>query len=160
MRPRPKARNVVYRLERQQIVPRPRDEVFAFFAEAKNLERLTPAFLNFRILSPLPIELRSGALIDYQIRLGGFPMHWLTRIESFEAPVRFIDVQLSGPYRYWHHVHEFQDTPGGTRVIDRVTYALPFGFLGGLAHRLLVRRALERIFKYRQQRLTELFPDA
>lgn len=148
----------MYQLERQQFVPRPRDEVFAFFTEARNLEKLTPAFLNFRILNPLPIELRGGTLIDYQIRLGGLPMRWRTRIESFEAPERFVDVQLSGPYRCWRHVHEFEDMPGGTRVIDSVTYALPFGFVGVLADRLLVRRLLERIFEYRQRRLAELFP--
>ena len=85
-------------------------------------------------------------------------MRWRTRIESFEAPERFVDVQLSGPYRCWRHVHEFEDMPGGTRVTDSVTYALPFGFVGALAHRLLVRRLLERIFEYRQQRLAELFP--
>ena len=84
-------------------------------------------------------------------------MRWRIRIETFAAPVRFIDVQRSGPYRYWHHVHEFQDTPRGTQsVVDRVTYALPFGFLGALAHRLLVPRTLERIFEYRQRRLVEL----
>ena len=151
------AENVAFRLERRQFVPRPRDEVFAFFAEARNLEALTPAFLNFRILTPLPLEMRSGALIDYQIRLAGWPMRWRTRIESFEAPVRFVDVQLSGPYRCWRHEHEFEDLLGGTQVIDRVTYALPFGLLGALAHRLVVRRTLERIFAYRQKRLAELF---
>ena len=156
----PGVRNAVHRLERQQFVPRPRDEVFAFFAEAQNLEMLTPAFLNFRILTPLPLDMRSGTLIDYQIRLGGVPMRWRTRIETFEAPVRFVDVQLAGPYRTWHHVHEFQDAPGGTLVTDRVDYALPFGFLGALAHRLFVRRALKRIFDYRQQRLAEIFPGA
>ena len=150
----------MHRLERRQFVPRPRDEVFAFFAEARNLEMLTPAFLNFRILTPLPLDMRSGTLIDYRIRLGGVPMRWRTRIETFEAPLRFTDVQLSGPYRYWHHLHEFQDAPGGTQVIDRVTYALPFGFLGALAHRLFVRGALERIFDYRQQRLAEIFPSS
>ena len=148
----------MHRLERQQFVPRPREEVFAFFADAQNLEMLTPAFLNFRILTPLPLDMRSGTLIDYQIRLGGIPMRWRTRIETFEAPVRFVDVQLAGPYRTWHHVHEFQDVPGGTLVTDRVDYALPFGFLGALAHRLFVRRALKRIFDYRQQRLGEIFP--
>lgn len=158
MTARPGVRDTVHRLERQQFVPRPRDEVFAFFAEAQNLEMLTPAFLNFRILTPLPLDMRSGTLIDYQIRLGGIPMRWRTRIETFEAPVRFVDVQLAGPYRIWHHVHEFQDAPGGTLVTDRVDYALPFGFLGALAHRLFVRRALKRIFDYRQQRLAEIFP--
>ena len=150
--------NAVHRLERQQFVPRPRDEVFAFFAAAQNLETLTPAFLNFRILTPLPLDMRSGALIDYQIRLGGVPMRWRTRLETFEPPLRFVDVQLSGPYHAWRHLHEFEDAPGGTRVIDRVTYALPLGFLGALAHRLFVRRTLERIFDYRQQRLAEMFP--
>ena len=148
----------MHRLERQQFVPRPRDEVFGFFSDAQNLGMLTPAFLNFRILTPLPLDMRSGILIDYQIRLGGIPMRWRTRIETFEAPVRFVDVQLAGPYRTWRHVHEFQDAPGGTLVTDRVDYALPFGFLGALVHRLFVRRALTRIFDYRQQRLTEIFP--
>ncbi len=147
----------MHRLERQHFVPRPRDEVFAFFSEARNLDMLTPAFLDFRILTPLPLDMRRGALIDYRIRLGGVPMRWRTRIETFEPTVRFVDVQLSGPYRYWHHVHEFQDAPGGTWVIDQVTYALPCGFLGALAHRLFVRRTLERIFDYRQQRLVEIF---
>ena len=154
---RPGAKNAVHRLERQQFVPRPRDEVFAFFAEAQNLDMLTPAFLNFRILTPLPLDMRSGTLIDYQLRLGGVPMRWRTRIETFEAPLRFVDVQLSGPYRTWCHLHEFQAVPGGTRVIDRVTYALPFGLLGALAHRLFVRRTLQRIFDYRHQRLAEIF---
>lgn len=153
----PGLRDAVHRLERQQFVPRPRDEVFAFFTEARNLDRLTPAFLHFRILTPMPLDMRRGTLIDYQIRLGGVPMRWRTRIETFEAPARFVDVQLSGPYRTWRHLHEFHDAPGGTRVIDRVTYALPFGFLGVLAHRLFVRRTLERIFDYRQQRLAEIF---
>ena len=156
----PGVRDTVHRLEREQFVPRPRDEVFAFFAEAQNLEMLTPAFLNSRILTPLPPDMRSGTLIDYQIRLGGIPMRWRTRIETFEAPVRFVDVQLAGPYRTWRHVHEFQDAPGGTLVTDRVDYALPFGFLGALAHRLFVRRVLKRIFDFRQQRLAEIFPGA
>ena len=155
-----RVKDAVHQLERKQFVPRPRDEVFAFFAEARNLETLTPAFLNFRILTPLPLAMHGGTLIDYQIRLSGIPMRWRTRIETFEPPVRFVDVQLSGPYRYWHHAHEFQDAPGGTWVIDRVTYALPFGILGKLAHWLFVRRALERIFEFRQQRLAEIFPGA
>lgn len=156
----PGVRNAVHRLERQQFVPRSREEVFAFFADAQNLEMLTPAFLNFRILTPLPLDMCSGALIDYQIRLGGIPTRWRTRIETFEAPERFVDVQLAGPYRTWRHVHEFQEAPGGTLVTDRVAYALPFGFLGALAHRLFVRRALQRIFDYRQQRLAEIFASA
>jgi ligand-binding SRPBCC domain-containing protein len=151
-----------YSLERRQLIPRPRREVFGFFAEAANLERLTPGFLHFRILTPQPIRLRPGTLIDYRLRLYGVPLRWQTRIERFEPPQRFTDTQIAGPYRRWHHRHEFVEVPGGTLVIDRVHYELPFGPLGILVHRLVVRGMLERIFAYRQERLAELFqaPDA
>jgi ligand-binding SRPBCC domain-containing protein len=140
-----------YRLERSQWVPRPRAEVFAFFSEAENLERITPAFLRFRILTPRPIRIAPGALIDYRLRLHGVPLRWRTRIETFEPGVAFTDVQLSGPYKRWHHRHEFADEAGGTRMRDIVDYELPFGPLGALAHALFVRRSVERIFDYRQQ---------
>jgi len=147
-----------YLLERFQLVPCPRDDVFAFFAKAANLETLTPAFLNFEILTPQPIAIQQGTLIDYKLRLFRIPFHWHTRIDLFEPPWRFADRQIRGPYRHWYHVHEFQDVPGGTQMRDRVEYALPFGFLGRLMHRLIVRRTLERIFDYRYNRLCALFP--
>ena len=147
-----------YQLERQQLIPRPRDVVFAFFAEAANLEILTPEFLQFQILTPMPIVMQPGTLIDYTLKLFHISFHWQTRIETFDPPLRFTDVQLSGPYQRWHHLHEFHETPGGTLVLDRVDYALPFGYLGTLAHVGWVRRSLDRIFDYRQQRLAELFP--
>jgi ligand-binding SRPBCC domain-containing protein len=138
-------------LERTQLVPRPRAEVFAFFADAHNLERLTPGFLRFQILTPAPIELRPGALIDYRLSLFGVGFRWQTEIEVYEPGVRFVDVQLQGPYRRWHHTHTFADAPGGTLIGDRVEYELPLGPLGELAHRLVVRRQVETIFEHRRE---------
>jgi ligand-binding SRPBCC domain-containing protein len=147
-----------YRLERVQLIPRARDEMFAFFAEAANLERLTPGFLHFRILTPGRIRMQPGTLIDYQLQLYAVPFRWRTRIETFEPPQRFTDVQLVGPYRRWHHLHEFFEVPGGTLVVDRVNYELPLGVFGTLAHELFVRRLLDGIFAYRRERLQALFP--
>jgi ligand-binding SRPBCC domain-containing protein len=141
----------VHLLEQAQLVPRPRAEVFAFFADAGNLERLTPPFLHFEILTPGPIAMRPGTLIDYRLSLFGLPFAWRTRIEVFEPGVRFVDVQLRGPYRRWRHTHTFADAPGGTQIGDRVEYALPLGPLGELAHALLVRRQLDAIFSHRRR---------
>lgn len=136
-------------LLREQILPGPPAEVFEFYADAGNLERITPTWLGFRINTPQPIKMRPGALIEYRLRLHGLPVRWLTRIETWEPGERFVDVQVKGPYRLWHHTHTFEAHAEGTRVRDEVRYALPFGPLGELAHRLLVRRELERIFDFR-----------
>ncbi len=150
-------RNDVYTIDRTQLVPRPRAEVFPFFADAANLERLTPPFLSFHILTPLPIAMEPGALIDYRIKLFGVPMTWRTRIESFEPGERFVDVQLKGPYKLWRHTHTFRDVPGGTEIRDHVEYALPLGPLGRIAHALMVKRTLGRIFAYREHVMTDIF---
>lgn len=147
----------VHVLERKQVIPRRRSEVFAFFADARNLERLTPPFLRFQILTPGEVEVKPGTLIDYRLHLYGLPMKWRTEIERFEPEERFVDVQLKGPYALWRHTHEFRDVPGGTEVSDHVEYALPLGPLGSIAHALLVRRSLKRIFDFRQRVLTEVF---
>lgn len=146
-----------YRLERTQLIPHPIEHVFAFFAEAGNLELITPPFLHFRILTPSPIQMKTGTLIDYQLRLFHIPFRWTTRIETF-APCRyFTDVQIAGPYRLWHHRHEFSVIPEGTLVRDVVDYKLPFGSLGTLAHILFVQRTLQKIFDYRQEQVETLF---
>ncbi|MDQ3366725.1 MAG: SRPBCC family protein [Myxococcota bacterium] len=144
-------------LERSQVVPHPRHEVFPFFADAANLERLTPPFLGFEIVSQLPDALTAGTVIDYRIKLKGLPMKWRTLIEVFEPEDRFVDVQLEGPYKLWRHLHTFRDVPGGTEIGDHVEYALPFGPLGAIAHALVVKRQLQTIFDYRARIMTELF---
>ncbi len=144
-------------LERSQLVPAPRAEVFAFFADARNLEAITPEFLRFRLVTPGPIPMAAGTLIEYRLSLYGVGFRWRTRIDVWEPGTRFVDVQLSGPYRLWRHTHSFEDAPGGTRVGDRVEYDLPLGPLGALAHALLVRRALRRIFDHRRQKIEERF---
>jgi hypothetical protein len=138
-------------LEREQLVPTPVEEVFAFFSEARNLEELTPPFLRFQIVTPLPIAMHEGTLIDYRIRLFGVPMRWRTRIDVWEPNVRFVDRQVRGPYALWRHLHAFEEVPGGTRMTDRVDYAIGLGPLGTVARSLFVRRQLETIFDYRRQ---------
>lgn len=144
-------------LTRTQLVARPRPEVFRFFSDARNLEAITPAFLRFRIATEGEVPMRPGALIDYRLSLFGVPFRWQTRIDAFEPGVRFVDTQLSGPYRSWEHTHLFEDGPGGgTRVVDRVEYTLPLGPLGDLAHALFVRATLARIFDFRRERIAAL----
>ena len=132
-------------LRREQRLPGPPAEVFPFFADAGNLEAITPQWLAFRIVTPRPIEMRAGALIEYRLRLHRLPVSWLTRIEEWEPGVRFVDMQLHGPYRLWHHTHEFEpDGAGGTVMRDTVRWALPLGPLGEVARRAFVARDLER----------------
>lgn len=144
-------------LEQEQFIPRPRAEVFAFFADAFNLERITPGFLGFRILTPAPIEMAAGTIIEYRIGLYGLPMRWRTRIDQFEPEARFVDVQEKGPYRRWRHTHTFEEVEGGTLMRDRVEYEIPLGPLGTLARALFVRRSLERIFAHRRAVIAEIF---
>ena len=145
------------RLERTQLIHRPRREVFAFFERAENLEQITPAFLHFSITTPLPIEMKTGARIEYRLRLFGIPIRWRTRIDIYEPDIRFVDLQVRGPYRFWRHLHTFEETPEGTLMRDVVDYEIPLGPLGELAGRLFVRRTLSRIFDYRSRRIAEIF---
>jgi ligand-binding SRPBCC domain-containing protein len=124
---------------------------------SSNLERITPPTVQFRILTPSPITMHAGAVFDYVIRLRGLPMRWTTLISDYEPPHRFVDVQLRGPYSFWHHTHTFEAVEGGTRIGDSVRYLLPFGPLGALTHGLFVRRDIEGIFQYRQQVIPGFF---
>ena len=139
----------VHRLERHQRIARPLSEVFAFFSDATNLEAITPPFLRFRIVTPTPIEMREGARIEYRLALWGVPLRWHTRIVVWRPNERFVDEQSAGPYAYWHHLHEFQADGGATRMRDELSYALPLGPLGALAHALWVKRQLWTIFDHR-----------
>jgi ligand-binding SRPBCC domain-containing protein len=136
-------------LERSQWLFASPEATFAFFSEPANLARITPPELGFVILTPGPVEMRAGARIDYRIRLRGIPMRWTTRIDVWEPTVRFVDVQERGPYRLWRHEHTFKAQDGGTLVCDRVEYGLPLFPLGEIAHPLLVRPDLDRIFTFR-----------
>ena len=144
-------------LEREQVVPRPLDEVFAFFADPANLEALTPAFLHFRILTPPSSCMETGSVFEYRLRLFGIPLRWKSRIDAYDPPRSFTDVQLEGPYASWVHLHEFRPVPEGVLVRDTVRYALGRGPLGAVAHTLFVRRSLGRIFDYRAKKLSDLF---
>jgi ligand-binding SRPBCC domain-containing protein len=139
----------VYTLERSQVLPAEPGQVFPFFADARNLEAITPPFLRFEVVTPNPIVLRVGTLIQYRLRLHGLPLNWLTSIQLWDPPHRFVDVQVRGPYALWHHTHLLEEHPEGTLMRDVVRYALPFGPIGALAHTLFVRRDVERIFDYR-----------
>jgi ligand-binding SRPBCC domain-containing protein len=150
----------VHRLEREQYLDHPREEVFAFFAQAHNLERITPPWLSFQVLTPDPIAMQVGTLIDYRLRVHGLPLRWTSRIEDWEPGRSFVDRQLRGPYGLWHHRHTFAESGQGTVVRDEVDYALPLGVLGNLAHPLFVRRDLERIFAYRHRAVPELLGSA
>jgi ligand-binding SRPBCC domain-containing protein len=135
-------------------LPVPPAELFPFFADAGNLDALTPPWLHFHIITTPPIAMHEGALIDYRLRVRGIPIKWRTRINIWEPPHRFLDEQLRGPYRQWIHEHIFEPKDGGTLASDRVSYAVPFDFL---VHDWLVRRDVERIFAFRAEALRKRF---
>jgi len=149
----------VHTLRREQWIPRPIDEVFAFFADARNLEEITPPWLGFRIVAMDSGSISNGTEIRYRLRLHGLPIRWRTEIRRWAPPYRFIDVQRSGPYKLWHHTHRFEEHEGRTRMIDVVRYTLPFGVIGRIVHELKVRDDVRRIFDYRRQRIQELFAE-
>lgn len=137
-------------LERKQELDGTPEEVFPFFADAHNLEAITPPLLRFRVLTPRPIDMKTGTLIEYRLRIRGVPVHWKTRIEEWSPSVRFVDRQLSGPYRLWHHTHDFEALPGErTLMTDTVRYSVGFGPAGSLAQKLFVDRDVAGIFDYR-----------
>lgn len=138
-------------LHREQRLPGDPETVFGFFADAGNLEAITPPWLRFAVVTPRPIAMAPGTLIEYRLTLHRLPIAWLTEITAWEPGERFVDVQLAGPYRMWHHTHEFApDGAGGTLMRDTVRYALPYGPLGRVARRTFVARDLDRIFDFRR----------
>jgi ligand-binding SRPBCC domain-containing protein len=146
----------IHTLERKQRLPRKPGEVFPFFESPENLARITPPWLNFRILTPGPIEMKVGTVIDYTIRWLGIPVRWKTLITAHEPPWRFVDEQIKGPYSLWHHTHLFAETDSGTEMTDSVRYALPGGPVGDVAHAMIVRRQLNAIFNYRAEAISRM----
>jgi len=151
-------------LERGFWLPRPRQEVFQFFADPGNLALVQPPGAQLQWLSPPPAGLTAGAVLDFRIRVLGWPVRWRVMVREFDPPYRFVDVQLCGPFARWEHRHRFvagspgEDRPGpiGTWVKDRITYRLPLGPLGSLAHALGAGRQIKELFDYRERRLRDL----
>lgn len=143
--------------ECRTVIDRPLSDVFPFFADARNLERITPPWLRFEVLTPAPIPMDAGTLIDYRLRWHGLPLRWRTEIAAWAPPHFFIDRQLRGPYRLWVHEHHFSDSDGRTLMLDRVRYAV---FGGRLIRNLIVGRDVEAIFAFRQQRIQAIFGSA
>ncbi len=146
----------IHQLNRTQWVSKPLEEIFDFFAKPSNLEILTPPWLNFHI-TDAPQKLQAGSLIRYQLRIHGVPVHWTTEITEWNPPFSFVDIQLVGPYKSWHHRHTFAAENNDTTIHDTVDYVLPFGPLGNLVNWILVSRDVKRIFDYRQQKIAGLF---
>ena len=146
----------VHVLRREQRLPGPPEAVFPFFADARNLEAITPPLLRFRLLTPDPIEMGVGTFLQYRLRLRGVPVRWDTLIQEWDPPHRFVDVQVRGPYRLWHHTHELEPAGDGTLMRDTVRYAIGFGALGEIARRAVVARDLDAIFAFREERVPEL----
>ncbi len=144
------------RIERHQHVPLPLEDAFAFFADAYNLEALTPPWLHFQILTPRPIPMRKGTTIDYVLTTRRIPVRWRTEIVEWVPGRRFVDTQVRGPFRVWEHTHTFEEHEGGTLIGDTVLYRMPYGVLGAIAHRLLVARDLQRVFDHRRDAVDRL----
>lgn len=149
-----------YKLQREQWVAKELERVFPFFARPENLALITPPGLGFRLLTPRPVDMQAGRVIDYTIRVSGWPVRWRTLITRYDPPWCFVDEQIAGPYSFWHHTHTFREQDGGTLIRDEVRYALPLVMAGpvrGLVHALYIRPKLERIFDFRGQVFNRLF---
>ncbi|MCS7026575.1 MAG: SRPBCC family protein [Bryobacteraceae bacterium] len=145
-----------YLLRTQMIAPVSLEEAFAIFEDPRNLAKITPPWLNFRILTPEPITMKRGAVFDYRFRWFGLPLSWQTIITDYEPPFYFVDFQAKGPYRLWRHRHSFKPSVEGTIVTDEVEFILPFGWLGKMALKFAVAEQLKEIFRFRQQTLNTM----
>ena len=149
--------NKTYTLAFEQQVARGLPEVFAFFSRAENLEAITPPWLNFKIRAVTPRPVQKGTIISYSLRVHGIPLRWTSEIVEWEPPHRFVDVQLTGPYKLWRHEHRFESRDGGTLITDKVVLALPLGVLGRLVYKIKVRSDVEEIFAFREEKIRSIF---
>lgn len=149
----------IFSLSRRQVLPLSLEEAWHFFSTPRNLEEITPAFLNFHITSDIPEEIYAGLIITYRIAaVAGVPMTWVTEIKHVERFRQFVDEQRLGPFRFWFHQHRFREVDGGIEMEDSVHYVMPWGWLGRLVHHVFIRRRLEAIFDFRRAYLEERFP--
>jgi len=146
-----------YQFVAEQIIPQSQDKVFTFFADARNLQTLTPPWLHFHILTPGRIDMHAGQMVQYALRVRGLPIRWTTAICDWHPPHEFVDIQLNGPYAFWHHRHRFESLGSQTRIIDEIHYGLPLGWLGRLLNRAFVRRDIEMIFRFRERTIGRVF---
>jgi len=147
----------VYTLKYKQLIDSDIDTVFSFFSNAENLSKITPPKLKFEILTPVPIKMKEGQLIDYTIKILGKRIRWRTIITEFNPNIKFVDQQLKGPYSMWHHTHEFKEIDNKVEMIDKISYAIPFGFLGRIVNFIFVKGDLDEIFNYRYKVIEKLF---
>ena len=147
----------VYTLKYKQLINKNLDDVFSFFSNPENLSKITPKKLGFNILTPCPIEMYEGQLIDYTIKILGKKIRWRTLITKYDSPNMFIDQQLKGPYSMWHHTHQFKEVKSGVEIIDTINYVMPFGILGRIVNILFVKNDLNKIFQYRKKVIEQYF---
>ena len=145
-----------FELTKTQVINSSMDNVFDFFSKPENLKAITPEKLSFKILTPTPITMGKGTVIDYTIRLFKIPVHWRTLITKYDPPHEFIDEQMKGPYNFWHHTHKFKKVDGVVEISDKVIYSIPMGIIGQFLHFLWIKRDLEKIFSYRKKVINDL----
>jgi len=141
----------------EQLMPRPVEQVFDFFKRPENLDAVTPKNLGFKILTPSPIIMQKGAVIDYTIQIYGIPMQWQTLITDYNPPCSFTDTQVKGPYKTWIHTHRFSAQGDGTLMVDEVEYSIAYGLIGEMARILFVKREIEKIFNHRRKIMNQVF---
>ena len=132
------------------------EDVFNFFSNPENLKNITPDSLSFKIITPKPINMSKGILLDYTIKLFRFPIHWRTYISDYDPPNYFVDQQIKGPYRFWHHTHIFKKVDGGVEIIDKIKYSVPFGYIGRIINTFWIRNDLNKIFDYRKKMINKI----
>ena len=147
----------IYTFYKEQFVPSDLDTVFEFFSRPENLEKITPSSMGFNIITPTPIDMKEGTIIDYTVKIKGVPMRWRTMITSYKKNEYFVDEQLKGPYSYWHHKHTFKEVEGGVLIIDEITYALPIQAFRLIVHPVLIKPQLNQIFNFRFQTIKDKF---
>ncbi len=147
----------IYTFKKEQFVASDIDTVFEFFSRPENLEKITPKKMGFNIITPKPIEMKEGAIIDYTVKILGVPMRWRTIISSYKKNEYFVDEQLKGPYSYWHHKHYFKVVDGGVMIIDEITYALPLEAFRLIVHPLIIKPQLNEIFDFKFQTIQDKF---